>query len=133
MLAELYGASRSIRSDVQFKRPFAIRLSADGTFALMSDCMNDRVRLIDVASWRLITIAGSVSGDRDDVVGTNAMLDSPGGLGIASDGSFALLADSANYKLRRITLEEGYAVSTVAGSGIKGDGGALDDGIGVTA
>ena len=129
-----FGSRDGTGSYPRFARPFAVQLSADGTFALISDRFNDRIRWVDIASWSVTTIAGSVSGgDRDDEIGTNAEFSSPGGLGIAADGSYALLADTANHKLRRIGLNGSYSVTTIAGNRIKADGGTGDDGIGVAA
>lgn len=48
--------------------------------------------------------------------------------GLAVDGKFLIVSDSANYKIRRIALDGDHAVTTLAGDGAAG----LDMGTGAT-
>jgi hypothetical protein len=133
-----FGEADGTGASAQFKFPYAMRLSVDGTFALVSDrgvgfgSFNDRVRKIDTSTFSVTTIAGSNTGDLDSAHGTSSQFDSIGGIGIAADGSFAVVADSTNNKLKRIELTGTHQVSTIAGSGVAGTG-IGDDGIGILA
>ena len=57
------------------------------------DHINHRIRRVDITTGATTTLAGSgVSGFNDDDVGTNAQFNHPGGVTIAPDGAFALVA-----------------------------------------
>ena len=60
------------------------------------------------------TVAGSGSWGWTDAVGTNARFNYPRGIAVAPDGSFALVVDSNNHRIRKIDLET-RVVSTLAG------------------
>jgi sugar lactone lactonase YvrE len=112
---------------VKFNLPYSIRMSLDGTFALMSDRSPgaSKIRHIDLQGYNSVTdeftvttvAGGSADGYADDVLGTNALFSDAGGIGISADSSFALIADTSNHMIRRIELTPGgsYAVTTVAG------------------
>eukprot|EP01043_Picozoa_sp_COSAG02_P090169 COSAG02_NODE_27058_length_618_cov_0.678227_2_plen_102_part_01 len=72
------------------------------------------------------TLAGGASGNAD-AIGTLATFHAPHGLALSSNTTFALIADSSNHRIRKITTVTGQ-VTTVAGS----SAGSLD-GTGTTA
>ena len=89
----------------------------------IADVENDRVRRIDAESGLITTIAGTGEpGDGGDGgPAIEARLDGP--RGIAVDGAgHVYVADSRNYRVRRIDAESGL-ITTVAGNGERGDGG----------
>jgi hypothetical protein len=84
-----------------------------------------------MATFDVTTVAGSSDGDLDGVNGVSAKFSSPGGIGIAADGSFAIVADTMNHKLKKLDLTGNHEVTTVAGSGIAATGN--DDAVGLLA
>ncbi len=85
------------------------------------------VRMIDNAAQTISTFAGADHFAGDGSTATSAVLDSPDGVLAAPDGS-VYIADSANHRVRRVTLDG--LISTVAGNGADdsyGDGGPAAD------
>jgi DNA-binding beta-propeller fold protein YncE len=113
--------------------PLGVCLSRDGSFALISDVENNKIRILVLSNNVMQTLAGrsnATTGDRDGV-GVNATFDGPVGLSLSPDETYALVADSNNGKIRKVMLSNG-AVSTVAGPLPDPDSGAddLDDFLG---
>jgi sugar lactone lactonase YvrE len=79
-----------------------------------------RVRRIDVASGRIVTVAGTgrpgFSGDGGDA--TRALLAEPSGIAVDPQGNL-YIADRGNHRIRRVEARTGR-ITTVAGNG-KGD------------
>jgi DNA-binding beta-propeller fold protein YncE len=89
----------------------------------IADAYNNRVR--QVSSGTITTIAGNglLSFSRDGGSATSALLDSPNGLALDSNGSL-YIADGANHRIRKIS---GGVITTIAGdgnAGFSGDGGS---------
>ena len=99
-----------------FNRPSGVAISRDGTYALVADLDNNRVRHIAVATGRVTTLAGSGAYAFADGMGSMASFSSPRDVAISSDGRFALIADSDNGRVRRIEIATGN-VTTLAGPG----------------
>lgn len=123
------GSADGIGPAARFTFPRGIAISRDASFALIADSSNHTIRRITLASAQVTTIAGSPGQDgRADGTGTAARFSSPREIALSSDGSFALIADSANSIIRRLDLAS-RAVTTIAGSGAVGSA----DGIGTAA
>lgn len=124
------GSADGVGSAARFNLPTGIAISPDGSYALIGDSGNHTIRRLEIGSGVATTLAGQagVSGSADGV-GSAARFNSPRGVAISSDGSFALVADDANAAIRRIDLNTN-AVTTVAGQpGVTG----FADGVGSAA
>lgn len=113
----------SLRSG--FNKPAGI--TSDGTNLYVVDETN-RVRQVSMATAKVTTIAGSMTGDAGavDGMGKAARFNNP--LGITTDGTNLYIADTGNHTLRKVVITTGV-VTTIAGSGISG----ADEGIGAAA
>jgi DNA-binding beta-propeller fold protein YncE len=111
-----------------FNEPRGIALSPDGSYALITDRLNYRVRRLDMASKAVTTVAGSTDGFADGT-GTNAKFRGwMFHIAIDPAGSYALICDLTNYRIRRLDIASSQ-VSTLAGSGAI----SFQDGIGTNA
>jgi DNA-binding beta-propeller fold protein YncE len=94
---------------------FGIAIDAAGSYALVGDFANHRVRRIDLASLLVTTLAGSSSGYQDGQ-GTSALFNEPHGVAIDPTGAYALVTEYAGRRVRRVVIATGQ-VTTLAGTG----------------
>jgi DNA-binding beta-propeller fold protein YncE len=101
--------------------PFDVGFDRDGNL-YFSDTFNHRIRRVDRASGRITTVAGSgtagYAGDGGPAVA--ASFNEPYGIAIDRAGNI-YVADRHNCRVRRVDRRSGI-VTTLAGSGIRGDG-----------
>jgi sugar lactone lactonase YvrE len=110
-------------------------VSADGSELFLADINNQAVRRVSLADNSVSNVAGRfTSADGVNFVGTSGFQDSPdaafsGPSGIAFDARTGdlLVADAANYAIRRVTAAG--VVSTLAGNGTSG----MANGVGAAA
>jgi hypothetical protein len=104
-----------------------IGVDGAGSFVYVSDFGVNRVRKIAIATGAVSTVAGKLTGNADsngnsagyrDGAGTLAWFDGPRGLTIDATSTNIYLADSANFRIRKIVITTG-TVSTIFGSGTK--------------
>jgi DNA-binding beta-propeller fold protein YncE len=83
----------------------------------VADQSNNRVRMIDLASGIITTVAGTGSAgyNGDGMLATEASLAGPSGLAIAMDGTLCI-ADTFNGRIRAVDSTTGM-ISTVVGDG----------------
>ncbi len=93
-----------------------IAISQDGTFALATDWIGDRIVRIDLLTNEIATIAGDATeeGSRDGI-GTQALFRRPAGIALSPDNSLALITDYENHTIRRLELAT-LEVRTLAGT-----------------
>ena len=122
LAGSVYGSEDGLGTMAQFSSPSGVAISSDGVFALVADSSYaNRVRRVEIGTGNVTTLAGSFQGFAEGT-GTAAKFNRPMGLAISSDGSFALVADKGNNRVRRIDIATGN-VTTLAGS----DAGFADD------
>jgi DNA-binding beta-propeller fold protein YncE len=117
----LAGSGRSAYADgtgsaASFKSPRALDYSPDGSTIVVPDSGDNRVRLIDVATGAVTTLAGDGNGRCYDGTGTAASFWSPYGAAYSPDGSTIAVADGNCQRVRLIDVATA-AVTTLAGSG----------------
>jgi DNA-binding beta-propeller fold protein YncE len=115
-------------SAAMFYYPSGLDYSPDGSTIAVADQMNSRVRLIDVATGAVTTLAGSGSSVFADGIGSAASFYYLSDVSYSPDGSTIAVADFRNYRVRLIDVATG-AVTTLAGSGSR----AFADGTGSAA
>ena len=74
-------------TSASFQRAFGAELSQDGTILYVADAHNHRLRVIDIATSMVTTLAGSGTGTHQDGTGTAASFDNPSCIQLSSDGS----------------------------------------------
>jgi DNA-binding beta-propeller fold protein YncE len=121
------GSTDGVGTSAKFNLPHCVTISPDGTYALIADARNFRVRRVDIASKTVTTVAGSTSGFADGT-GTNARFEEMFQLAIDPTGAYALICDISNHRVRRLTIAS-RQVSTLAGSGTAGS----QNGVGANA
>ena len=98
--------------------PRGVGLDAAGNMYI-ADAYNNRIRKVDT-NGIITTVAGGGSGD-DGGAATNASLNTPFGVAADTDGNL-YIAESQNNRVRKV--DTNGIISTVAGGGSDGDGGA---------
>jgi sugar lactone lactonase YvrE len=101
-------------TDAMFIYPRGIAVDNSG-HVFVADGNNNRIRMIDLNNSNIVsTIAGNGSYGFQD--GTDAMFYTP--IGVAADNNgHVYVADTGNWRIRRIDLNNGNTVSTIAGNG----------------
>ncbi len=109
------GSSDGAGASARFNFPYDVAISSDGSFAVVADTSNHTIRRIDLATNQVTTLAG-LAGQTGATngAGSIARFYSPQGITLSSDGSFALVADTINATVRRVTISTGYVI-TLAG------------------
>lgn len=107
-----------------FSNPFSVAVDGDTLF--VADTSNHRIRMIQISTANVTTIAGSGTPAFADGTGTLAAFSSPSG--IATDGTNLYVSDATNNRIRQIVIATGV-VTTLAGNGTAG----WTDGNGATA
>jgi hypothetical protein len=102
------GSSNGIGTNSKFNRPNGIDISPDRTYALVGDDSNHLLRMIDLGTASVTTLAGGgVAGSSGSTngLGTNAKLNHPSlCFSFSPDGSYALICDGNNYLIRSLDL-----------------------------
>lgn len=110
-----WGLADGTGTAAQFYYPVGIAVASDGT-VYVSDVGSGKIRKI-TPEGVVTTFAGNGTSGYADGTGTAAQFNYPYGLAIASDGTL-YVADSGNYRIRKITPQG--VVTTFAGSGTAG-------------
>jgi sugar lactone lactonase YvrE len=111
------GSADGVGAAASFAWPRGI--TTDGTNLYVADSYNYSIRKIEIATGAVSTLAGGSYGNAD---GVSAVARFYFPRGITTDGSNLYLADSSNYRIRKIDMATGV-VTTLAGSfGGNGDG-----------
>lgn len=114
--AGLSGSADGQRTSALFHNPSSIASDAAGAVIVVADRLNNAIRRMNVRSGVVTTVAGrSGAFGSADGIGSLATFNQPWGVALDPAGSFALVADTFNFLIRRVELPSG-AVSLVAGS-----------------
>lgn len=119
------GSADGVGTSATLGGPLLIKISPDGTYALFSDYAVHAVRKINLLDSSVTRIAGSLSAGYTEGTGTSIVFNSPAGIDISSDGSFAIVTEYDGNRVRKITLTGGAVTSSlVAGSTSSASGSA---------
>ena len=82
----------------------------------VADTWNNRIRLVDIKTGMVSTLAGSGRGEWKDGQGEDASFDRPKGVAMDPISGQVIVADMCNNRIRSIDMKS-RMVSTLAGSG----------------
>eukprot|EP01048_Picozoa_sp_COSAG05_P004181 COSAG05_NODE_215_length_13904_cov_87.085911_10_plen_1303_part_00 len=100
--------------DAQFERPHSVAIDPTGKYALVPDSGNNCIRLLDLETKAVTTLAGQRKYGFKDATGTDAQFAGPMGIAIDPTGKYALVAEGKNCAIRLLDLGT-KAVTTLAG------------------
>lgn len=119
-----YGGDARLAVEAQLNFPTAVAVDREGNLYI-ADTMNHRVRMVDVTTGIISTLAGTgqarFSGDGGPA--HQAALNEPAALVIGDEGRL-YIADQSNHRVRMVDIKTGV-IRTVAGTGLAvydGDG-----------
>lgn len=105
-----------------FNSPQGMASGETGIY-FISDTGNNVIRMINMSSGNVTTVAGSGAQGSNDGVSANAQFNGPRGIAIDSTGKILYVADTGNNRLRKIVLTNNASsssyygtVTTIAGS-----------------
>jgi methyl coenzyme M reductase subunit C len=123
--ANTVGSANGVGTLASFNTPSFLAVSSDGSYALITDSLNHKIRKMVMSTSAVSTFAGSGSSGAANGVGTAASFSQPMGVAMSSDGTFAVTSCKASHRIRRIEISTAV-VTTLAGSGVAG----LTNGVG---
>ncbi len=119
------GLINGSNAEVRYSRPLSI--TTDGARLFVADTGNNVIRMIDIQTGAVTTLAGNRTMDALDGIGMLASFNFPHG--ITTDGKSLYITDQDSNTIRKVIISTGV-VTTLAGSpGITG----FTDGIGTAA
>jgi hypothetical protein len=113
------GSGDAAGTSASFNGPIGLSSSPDGSYVLITDHYNHKIRKLIVSTGVVSTFAGSGSAGGVNGVGTLAALWSPIDIAISSDGSFAVSVCESGHRIRHIVMSTAL-VTTLAGDGVAG-------------
>jgi hypothetical protein len=107
------GWTDGIGTNAEFNTMGGVSISPNGLIALVSDY--SFIRMIDLSTASVTTLAGTSSRGFTNGIGSNAQFSDPCEIKISPNGLFALLGAFSNHQVRQIEIST-RAVTSVAGS-----------------
>src|SRR5499426_4247967 len=101
--------------------PMGVALDPTNGDVLIADTYHSRVRRVSAATGVITTVAGTstLGFNGDGILATAAQLYQPVGVTVMPGNGDVLIADSGNYRVRRVSIASGI-ITTVAGAGYGG-------------
>jgi sugar lactone lactonase YvrE len=124
-----YSGDGGQASAAAISSPYGIAVDTSGN-VYFSDLGNSRIRKVNTTGV-ISTIAGNGTAGYagDGGAATSAELDNPTGIAVDASGNI-YIADSGNFRIRKVTVASGNTIGTIAGTGTSGYNG---DGIAATS
>lgn len=116
-----YSGDNGPALQAQLTRPAGIDINNYGSLLFVSDSVDNVVRLVNLTSGNITTVAGTgVAGfSGDGGPATAAQLKGPVGVALSYDGRTLLIVDRGNQRIRKVDLVTGI-ITTVVGIGVPG-------------
>jgi DNA-binding beta-propeller fold protein YncE len=118
------GFSDGTGTHAKFNKPEGVAVSPDGGTLYVSEWINNCIRVVDVATGSVTTLAGS-AGDAGSIdgIGTAARFNGLQDVTVSPNGFFLYVSDYLNNRIRKVVVATGedyeYGnVTTLAGSGV---------------
>ena len=92
-----------------------IPIAPDGSYALIMDRGNNMVRKLDLTTYTVSTLAGSMGGGYLDGSGTSIGFYTPHAAAISWNGTFALVVEYSGCRVRRLDLTRSPVTSSIVG------------------
>src|SRR3989454_1513713 len=101
--------------------PWGVAFDSGSSDVLIADTFNNRVRRVSAATGLITTVAGTSAGgfNGDGIAATAAQLYQPAGVTVVPGTRDVLIADSGNYRVRKVSIASGV-ITTIAGAGYSG-------------
>lgn len=115
------GFNDGLPDRAQFTLPVSIALGPDENFLYVADFFGHRIRIVELSTGNVGTIAGNGQAGFTDGNLQNARLNRPAGIDVGSDGT-VYFSDSGNHSIRMI---RNNTVITLAGNGETGNADGL--------
>ena len=123
MVSTLAGSGRGYEDgqgeDASFNYPNDVAVDPMSGQVFVADTYNNRIRLVDIETGMVSTLAGSGRGKWKDGQGEDASFHYPRGVTIDPMSGQVIVADTWNNRIRLVDIKTGM-VSTLAGSGRSG-------------
>jgi len=97
------GNSNGIGTNALLSSPNGITISPNSTFAYFVDSGNHNIRKITISTAEVSTLAGSSQGNTNGI-GTNAQFNNLYGISMSPDGTYTLIVDQNNNRIRKIII-----------------------------
>ena len=120
------GMLDGVGTNAKFSNPYISVVSRDGTFLLLADIWNNRIRKIIISTQQVSTLFGSGATGSINGVGTNAQLNQPHGIALSSDESYCLMTTLNDNLIRKADMSSLQVVTVAGQAGVSG----LVDGVG---
>lgn len=120
-----FAGDGGLATSAELNGPQGIAVAADGTLYI-ADTGNARIRAVSAGTIRTLAGTGQHAFTGDGGAPIEANFRTPAALALDGQGGL-LVCDPTDHRIRRIGLQDGGLVSTVAGTGVQGysgDGGA---------
>src|SRR5882757_1191791 len=111
------GFAEGPATSAQFNQPYGVALSSDEKLLYVADYLNHAIRVIDLGTKRVTTLAGNGKAGFANGKGAQAQFNQPYNVKVGTSGQL-YVPDQNNHSIRRI--EPDGTVSTVAGNGQSG-------------
>ena len=128
VVTTIAGSAGGTGTNAQFDAPFGAVAIPSSSVLVVADATNHRIRLLDVSSGAVTTLAGSSPSGTTDATGASAAFYGPQGVAVISSSNVVVVADTANNRIRLITYPGGV-VTTLAGNSTS----SYSDGTGTNA
>jgi len=106
------------KTDVEFSFPANIAPNPDGTKLYIADEQNHVIRVLELETNEVSTLAGTGTAGFTDGDFANAQFNEPKGI-VVDDKGIIYVADAQNHSIRRLNPEIGN-ITTIAGTGVLG-------------
>eukprot|EP00947_MAST-08B_sp_MAST-8B-sp1_P001452 g1452.t1 len=122
------GSEDGAGDSASFNNPRGLALSPGGELLFIADTNNHKIRIMNMNTGAVTTLAGSGEDKSEDGVGAAASFSYPSGLTLSPDGKQLFVAEYEGSKIRVVNVADG-TVTTLAGSDIFNS----EDGVGAAA
>jgi DNA-binding beta-propeller fold protein YncE len=116
LVGSTQGFADGTGTNAKFNGFLQLAFDPSGSYALICDWVNNRIRRLEIATSQVTTLAGSGESGFQDGVGASSIFNWPTGVSIDPTGTYALITDYENQRIRRIVIATAQ-VTTLAGMG----------------